>query len=281
MNCDEAKKIDIVDFLARNGIHSEYSKGINCWYKSPLRNENSPSFKVNTSKNIWYDHGTGQGGDIIRLIKLQYAVSDSEALKILTNGFYSFHQPGLFTEEEKVIISEVKELSSQPLINYILSRKINLEIATRYCKEVHFQLSGRKYYAVGFGNNSNGYELRNKYFKGSSSPKDILLIGNNFENLLVFEGFFDFMSWFTCDLKITGQFDFLILNTLSFLPKAMKTISKYKEVLLFLDNDNAGKKATTEIINNFPFCTDYSVSYKPYKDLNDYLMNDINCSKLN
>ncbi len=48
---------------------------------------------------------------------------------------------------------------------------------------------------MGFKNNFGGFELRNKYFKGSSSPKEITLISNNSpDRLNVFEGFMDFLS---------------------------------------------------------------------------------------
>ena len=30
-------------------------QGNGLWYKSPLREEHEPSFKVNTDRNLWYD----------------------------------------------------------------------------------------------------------------------------------------------------------------------------------------------------------------------------------
>ena len=39
-----------------------------------------------------------------------------------------------------------------------------------------FRIAQRTYKAIGFRNNSGGYELRNSWFKGSSSPKDVTLI---------------------------------------------------------------------------------------------------------
>lgn len=36
-----------------------------------------------------------------------------------------------------------------------------------------FSEQGKWYFAVGFANRSGGYEIRNKYLKGSISPKEI------------------------------------------------------------------------------------------------------------
>jgi hypothetical protein len=57
-------------------------------------------------------------------------------------------------------------------------------------------MHNKKYFAVGFENNSGGYKLRNKYFKGSSSPKDVTQIRfSGAKGIAVFEGFFSFLSY--------------------------------------------------------------------------------------
>jgi len=272
MNCTEAKKVDIIGFLALNGFKPDYNQGVNYWYKSPLRNEKNPSFKVNSFKNLWFDFGIGEGGDLIKLICLLFKVDNSDALKILSRNQYSNHQTDLNSEESKVIITNVKELSNIQLINYLDSRKIKSHIAKKYCKEVSFKLKDRNFYAIGFQNDSKGYELRCKYFKGSCTPKDVTLIKNNADILLVFEGFIDFLSWFDCKLFFVGDHDYLILNTLSFLNKSKALIKEYNEVLLFLDNDEAGKKAAAELIgSSLSKCIDMSMGYSEFKDLNDSL----------
>jgi 5S rRNA maturation endonuclease (ribonuclease M5) len=272
MNCNEAKRIDIISFLAKNGINPDYNQGVNYWYKSPLRDENNPSFKVNSYKNLWFDFGIGDGGDIIKLTSLLFKVDSSNALKILSVNNYSSHKKGLYEADSKVLITNVKEISNIQLINYLESRKLNLKLAKEYCKEVSFILNDNNFYAIGFQNDSKGYELRCKYFKGSSSPKDVTLIKNNSDKLLLFEGFIDFLSWFSCKQFFTGNHDYLILNTLSFLNKSKALIKEYNEVLLFLDNDEAGKKATAELIgSSLSKCINMSTGYSEFKDLNDSL----------
>jgi DNA primase len=273
MNCNEAKKVDIISFLSKNGTNPDYIQGVNYWYKSPLRDEKKPSFKVNSFKNLWFDFGIGEGGDIIKLTSLLFKVDSSTALKILSDNHYSSHNKDLISEDSKMIITNVKEISNIQLINYLESRKLKLQLVKEYCKEVSFNLNDKNFYAIGFQNDSKGYELRCKYFKGSSTPKDITLIKNNADKLLLFEGFIDFLSWFSCRLFFTGKHDYLILNTLSFLNKSKSVINGYDEVLLFLDNDEAGKRATAELIGaGLSKCTDMSKGYSEFKDLNDSLV---------
>lgn len=55
----------MVDYLASLGHHAKKIKGDDYWYLSPLREERTPSFKIKRNSNIWYDHGTGEGGTLI------------------------------------------------------------------------------------------------------------------------------------------------------------------------------------------------------------------------
>ena len=47
-----------------------------------------------------------------------------------------------------------------------------------FCKEIHYELRDRHYFALAFGNVSGGYEMRNAYYKGCIKNKDISLIGH-------------------------------------------------------------------------------------------------------
>jgi len=50
----------------------------------PLHEETRPSFYVNTRKNVFYCHGCGQGGDLIRFVQLSRHLSFSQSLACLT-----------------------------------------------------------------------------------------------------------------------------------------------------------------------------------------------------
>jgi DNA primase len=51
------------------------------WYRSPLREENEPSFKVNRKLNLWFDHGLGKGGNLIDFGILYNNCTASELLQ--------------------------------------------------------------------------------------------------------------------------------------------------------------------------------------------------------
>ena len=73
MTTEEAKKIRIADYLHCLGYSPVKQQGVNLWYKSPFREENEPSFKVNTEREQWFDFGLGKGGNIIALAAHLYA----------------------------------------------------------------------------------------------------------------------------------------------------------------------------------------------------------------
>ena len=62
------KNISIKKFLSSNGIEPKHERAGYGMYLSPFRAETEPSFKVDYNKNLWYDHGSGEGGSIIDLV---------------------------------------------------------------------------------------------------------------------------------------------------------------------------------------------------------------------
>ena len=133
----------------------------------------------------------------------------------------------------------------------------------------------------GFKNNAGGYELRNEYFKGSSSPKYVTYVDNGAKNISVFEGFFDFISYESINKNqredLTDlpnrHMNFLILNSLSFFEKSLLLMEKHQRIHLFLDHDNAGRNCTNVALKRSMKFKDESKLYKGYKDLNDWMMN--------
>ena len=278
LSCSDAKHIPIAEYLTKQGIRPIYIKGNDYWYQSPLRDEMHPSFKVNTKLNAWYDHGTGEGGSIIDLGIRLHGCSVSEFLQILASAdaYLSLHQSelaisGKVKEEPKIIIKEATSLHSVSLISYLNQRGISLSSANRYCKEVHFSIADRNYYAVGFPNRSGGYELRNSWFKGSFSPKDISFIDNGSTSVCLFEGFVDFLSLLELKQHQQSHANFLILNSVSLLSRSLDVLRNHQEVFLLLNNDPAGKKAAEKIKESGIEGIDAGKFYKDFKDINEYL----------
>ena len=275
MEIQYIKQIAITDYLQQQGYAPARVQGIHYWYYSPLRNERTPSFKVNTERNQWYDFGSGEHGDIIDLVCALHRCTISEAISLLSGAKQVAHQEFSFGGERKISERKLEILSAQPLSNpyllrYLAARAIPLPVASAYCSEVLFQNMKRTYYAIGFANDALGWEIRNMYFKGCIAPKAITTIKRESDRLQIFEGFMDFLSLQT--LHPSSTCDAIVLNSLALLPRIQEKIKGYKQVESFLDNDDAGRKSFEVLKQFYPQIIDGSVRYRTYKDLNEWLV---------
>lgn len=280
LSFSQAKQIPITEYLSGIGLEPSKIRGNDYWYLSPFRDERSPSFKVNTKLNVWYDHGSGEGGTLIDLGAKLHQCSLHEFLDKLSAGNYdsqkfSFHQSSFETAERKLEILTTRDLCNSDLVHYLESRGIKPHFAREYCRETEFRIGPKSYLAVGFPNRSGGYELRNRWFKGSSSPKDVSLIDNGSSHLCVMEGFMDFLSLLTLNqnrvIELPLRASFLILNSISFLSKNLTLLQSHQDVRLFLDNDLAGKRAKEAVTLEGISFQDASTLYVGHKDVNDFL----------
>lgn len=279
-SCSEARQMDIVSYLSSLGYEPARVKNSDYWYHSPLRKEKTPSFKVNRKLNRWYDHGIGKGGNLIDFAILYNNCTVGEFLEHL-GGNLSFHRPFSKSSqrEHQDDSTPIKIISEGPLVSlalcrYLYQRRVPTEVAKRFCKEVVYELAARQYYAIGFKNNSGGYELRNSIFKGSSAPKDITLFENSTQEIAVFEGFFDFLSFMAITQNETVmRSSFLVLNSLSFFEKARPSMERHEVINLYLDRDRTGQNCTRYALSLCRKYKDDSNLYQPYKDLNEWIMN--------
>lgn len=279
MNCEEANKVDLVEYIAKIGFSPAKILGNNYWYLSPLRNERTPSFKIDRAINLWYDHGEGKGGDLVAFVCTYSRCDVSTALSIVSSVRNGIALPTFPTaiageiEASTLLIKDVRNpITDLSLIRYINSRNISLEITQNYCQEIDYEIRGSLYNAIGFKNNAGGYELRSWNFKGSSSPKYVTYLNNGTESIALFEGFFDFLSY--CSMADSGPknpHNFLVMNSLSFFNRSLLLLEKHSQVHLFLDNDKKGKDCAQEFLQRNPGKTvDQSILYKEHKDLNEW-----------
>jgi hypothetical protein len=287
MNAAQAKQIKIADYLHSLGYNPVKQQGNSLWYKSPFREEREASFKVNTDRNEWYDFGAGKGGNIIALAQelynsdnvpylLEQIAKQSPAIRPVS---FSFGKQS--STEPSFQNLEVVPLSSPALLAYLQERCIDTELAKRECKEVRFVNNGKHYFAIGFPNVSGGYEVRNQFFKGCIAPKDITHIrqqGESGETCYLFEGFTDYLSFLTLRQKSCpgcpnlDKQDYIVLNSVANLSKAMYPLGSYGHIHCFLDNDTAGVTALQELRREYSMrIRDASQIYNGHKDLNDYL----------
>ena len=276
MNIDDIKKISLVEFLHHLGYKptGRDSKGL--WFYAPYRNERKPSFHVNPRKNVWFDFGSGAGGDIFTLAGelcnstdfIRQAEYIAEKMQMPVSRPY---KPEPFIEQPTFEDVKVSKLVSPALLKYLANRGIPADIAQRYCVQVDYKLHGKNYYAIGFENSAHGFELRSSFFKGSYPPKHITHIANGNARCNVFEGFIDFLS--AERLGYNEGLDTIVLNSVANLQKAITPLGDYTVIQCYLDNDTAGRAALARLQREFgDKVMDKSALYPNHKDLNDYLM---------
>ena len=283
------KRFSIMEYLERKGIKPVRRTPTYALYRSPLREETHPSFKVDTEKNLWIDYAEGRGGSIIDLCMRLEGCTLSEAIRILgQNAPDITHVPrresvqGTSKQEsirQAVSTSGVRRLIeiSDTLPPHLLKyleedRCINLEKAMLFLRCISYEVRGLHYQAIGFANQSGGYELRdNGIFKGTIAPKDITpIFADRAEPVCIFEGFMDFLSFFSMKEEVIHHC--LVMNSVSNVAKAIRYLNDrhLTHIRAFLDNDDAGKRATNDFIRAGFKVEDMSVHYRNFKDLNEY-----------
>jgi len=119
------QRVPLLDYLRRHnwtarpvGVRQEFV-GL-----CPLHPETQPSFYVNAAKNVFYCHGCGRGGDLIRFVQLSLNLSFREAL------VYLKQQLGLPEPGEDEALRETADLYRQQLgrhteaLDYLRSRGV-------------------------------------------------------------------------------------------------------------------------------------------------------------
>lgn len=283
------KRYSIVEYLERKGIKPMRRTPSYALYRSPLREETHPSFKVDTQKNLWIDYAEGRGGSIIDLCVRLEGCTLSEAICRLgqnasDNTVYSSHkdfsqnnlQPTMAANETRKLIS-ISDTLPPHLQEYLTKvRCIDMEKAKPFLKCISYEVRGRRYQSIGFANQSGGHELRdNGTFKGTIAPKDITPIFtdkiiNQIQPTCVFEGFMDFLSFLSMKEEVTNAC--IVLNSVSNTAKAIRYMNAQgiSFIRTFLDNDDAGRRAVQEFAGAGFHVEDMSIHYKDFKDLNEF-----------
>jgi hypothetical protein len=135
-------------------------------YHCPYREDRNASFKVDYQKNVWHDFGTNEGGSIIDLVMKMESCSFHEAANRLERKYadvqissyadkpFSFHG-----DNPSIMIQNILPITHPKLTAWVRERKIDLNLANLYCKEIHYRNRDRDYFSIGFRNDKGGYEL--------------------------------------------------------------------------------------------------------------------------
>ncbi|AZB25274.1 MULTISPECIES: toprim domain-containing protein [Flavobacteriales] len=272
MNCEEIKqKIGIRTVLESFNLFPSKENRRTAFYFAIDREERTPSLSVDFVKNKAFDFGTGKSYDVISIVQQINQCSVSDALKYLAKFDFFLRndiQKVESNQEVEYEILKTSEIRHFALVQYLTSRRVYEQ--KDLVKEVHYKMNGKKYFGIGFLNDSGGFEIRNKYSKICLGKKDVTLIKtqNNFDEIAIFEGFFDYLTY--RNMEKEQSTDYLILNSTSMLFKIENELKKYDKISLFLDNDSNGKSVKTKIENQYKNVEDCSLIYNGFEDLNKW-----------
>lgn len=198
------------------------------------------------------------------------------------------------TKQETTTIKAVKPLNNSALVQYLESRHINIDIARQDLVEIYYTRStnpNKTLFTIGMLNNSGaGYEINNpvgarslsdkKSFKSFlGKTKDITSINiNSGKNLVIFEGWPDFEAFKSHYQFFDFEHSAIILGSTALVERAIEEIKNYTydHIFLYLDNDEAGRKATqklTDALKDSYSVTDKSFMYQNHTDLNEWIIN--------
>mgnify|MGYP001277471091 CR=1 FL=1 len=277
VNCERARTISIPEGLEKLGHLPTRETEKEAWYLSPLRSETQASFKVNLKLNRWYDFGLGKGGNLIDLLIIYLHTDVNGVLLYLQNVKGTLCQPqrSVFQNHQKpapspFTITRIKSVSHPALLSYAQRRGISGTLLKAYAYEVHFRLKNSNQFALGFKNEKGGYELRSKFLKLSTSPKASSWVLHGNQQLIICEGWFDFLSLAAFQKDKIKQSDVLILNSTALVEKIAPKLKDYQELHLYLDRDSAGNKALGFIKSLHSNTIDCSSLYRDHNDLNDW-----------
>ena len=277
MNCKQFNTIPLEEVLQILGHHPTKQTEKEAWFLNPFANENHASFKLDKRNNIWFLHSEGIGGNNTDFMMKYLKASVKEVLEWAEKqNFSSFHQQKDYHKKEELptnnyTIIEVKDIQHPALLEYLKFRKV--ENQTAFLKEIHYQMNDKNYFGIGFKNDSDGYEIRNKYAKICLGKKDITTIKNDSGNVKIFEGFIDFLSFKNVENFLEKEpSDYIILNSVSMIHNIKNSLENYENIELYFDNDEAGSRAAEMLKNEMENVEDCRVLYSDFKDLNEWAM---------
>lgn len=261
------KRIDLISYLESMGFRPDWRRGDKAMFYSPLRSEKNPSFYVQRGQNgfwYWKDWGTGETGDIIKLVMLYYGIDFKEAVKRLGASPSAFYTPSLEgpkRETETDSVNWVRELyHKQSLMNSVkmeIVRNYFLRNGVRYHSEMKCILvtdrkEGKLYIGIPipFPLKMRGLELRevNGNSRKTWGRKTLWLLKRDTGRFLIAESVLDALSG---EIILGDEtISLCSLNGVGNVYQLDDLFSQYSPglVILALDADEPGQKATKEAI---------------------------------
>ena len=164
---EELQRVPVEDILKAFGKSTEH--GRDNLYKSPFRDETTPSFHVSREGNRWYDFGIGKGGSSGTLVCLLLGCDGGKAYDFLASISMTYMNPSVSSDQTVetrkagpsriVIKSANRQFHDRGLVSNAHKRGISPNTLSCYCREVLFTYEGHPGYrnsCIGFPNNRGG-----------------------------------------------------------------------------------------------------------------------------
>lgn len=273
----------LVDFLARLGHQPVRKHGREQFYLSMLReNDTKPSFSVNDELGVWFDHGTRRGGNIVDLgLAIWANLSFGEVIQKIQHicnvplSEKKPQRPRIAVKIPNYIVVETKKIGTHPAITDYLKKRQVLDQASGILHEIYYYMEDEKgvkknFYAAGWKNEKNAWEVRNKYFKGCLGHKAISFIQGNLKKLAVFEGCMNYLSWKA--EHPDADHSIIILNTIALLNEGIVRAKMFSHIDTYFDRDQSGLEASKKFNQALPYAVDRSLAFEGFNDYNDKLV---------
>ncbi len=291
----EAKRMDLLTYLR------EYEPGELVKFSSnTYTTRTHDSLKISNGKWMWWSRGIGGKSALDYLIKVRGMDFVGAVQTIMGNGSVSFPTcKNIKSYEEQPLLLPEKSPTTDVVFDYLFGRGLDFEIIS-YCLEQELIIESLPYHnAVFIGYNENkepkyaAYRATNQSrimgdCTGSKKQYSFRLTAKNTGEVHLFECAIDLLSYATL-MKLEGK-DWRQLNLVSlagvYSPKQKIEDSKVpvtlgrllekdktiRRIILHLDNDIAGRKATKAlqtILSDKYEVVDDPPQYG--KDVNDFL----------
>lgn len=291
----EAKRMDLLTYLR------EYEPGELVKFSSnTYTTRTHDSLKISNGKWMWWSRGIGGKSALDYLIKVRGMDFVEAVQTIMGNGSVSFPTcKNIKSYEEQPLLLPEKSPTTDVVFDYLFERGLDFEIIS-YCLEQELIIESLPYHnAVFIGYNENkepkyaAYRATNQSrimgdCTGSKKQYSFRLTAENTGEVHLFECAIDLLSYATL-MKLEGK-DWRQLNLVSlagvYSPKQKIEDSKVpvtlgrllekdktiRRIILHLDNDIAGRKATKAlqtILSDKYEVVDDPPQYG--KDVNDFL----------
>lgn len=308
MNVDQAKSIRIDEFLENLGYVCDKETAGRKWFR--FRDEKTASFVVSKDGGAFFDHGTGEHGNIIDVAKIAANTdSVSDALKYIENhvDYAKYSIPTIRqtlpvqpAEPYYSVVYDAKfsiygyRGSLTPAAAYLKAeRGISPEAVYPYFRDVFHKSSDtqkKPFYAFGLPNVAGGFEGRTffhgKWHKRTIGNKDVTAFKSANENApwLCFYSMMDFGTFLTTEKPEKDTCSYLIVNGDGLVDKALSYLEGVKPTTLvhYPHNDPSGQLAYERMKAGTCDWDGGSMAYKyeGFKDLTEKREKELGLDKL-